>query len=393
MDEIEIQGGTGATSEATRVVSLARSLLAKGGALESTTAGATIDRIDIVDALARRAATTMTPGPLPPSEAARAVAGEALANAERALSKTAGGASPTSLTDVELASLEAIIEVTGRPAMRFDGGRVRMPESALGENERWRVLIALWRSKINAASAKVGRIMAKGAAGVVQPIATGWRVGDDLVVTNRHVAAFLVADPTSPVSAWTIDAAKRPTVDFAATDGATDAARFDIGDVVYCADSGDVDVAIVRVASGVEALPPALRLDWASETLGRTIGAAGVEPSFQGREVYVVGHPYRLHSSEAIAAVFGTADGLKRWSPGLVVRLDSHDPAFEHDCSTLGGNSGSCVLAAEKHEVVGIHFGGAEVNKLTGLGRANLALALSRLGAHPAATILRDGRV
>lgn len=31
---------------------------------------------------------------------------------------------------------------------------------------------------------------------------------------------------------------------------------------------------------------------------------------------------------------------------------------FQHDCSTLGGNSGSCIVNLETHRIVGLHFGG-----------------------------------
>jgi V8-like Glu-specific endopeptidase len=66
--------------------------------------------------------------------------------------------------------------------------------------------------------------------------------------------------------------------------------------------------------------------------------------------------------------------------------------AFEHDCSTLGGNSGSCVLSVGGHVVVGLHYAGLDVDA-AGRGSANVALALSRLGSHPGAQLLRAGRV
>ena len=31
---------------------------------------------------------------------------------------------------------------------------------------------------------------------------------------------------------------------------------------------------------------------------------------------------------------------------------------FKHDCSTLGGNSGSSVIDLETNQVIGLHFGG-----------------------------------
>jgi V8-like Glu-specific endopeptidase len=77
----------------------------------------------------------------------------------------------------------------------------------------------------------------------------------------------------------------------------------------------------------------------------------------------------------------------------MVTRTESISRVLEHDCSTLGGNSGSCVLTCDMHTGVGLHFGGRNVDDLTGRGEANLAVALSLLGEHPAAEILRRGRV
>ena len=60
---------------------------------------------------------------------------------------------------------------------------------------------------------------------------------------------------------------------------------------------------------------------------------------------------------ESPAAVFGTKFGVKRAALGEV--LDgSGTPTLFHDCSTLGGNSGSPVFAVATGRVVGIHRSG-----------------------------------
>lgn len=376
-----------------RVVSLARSLLAKGGALESTDTGETISRQHLEQALKLRIEMNAASSQLPPALTAAAATAATLANAESALNKTAGGASASNLTDLEFASLEAIIEVTGRPSMRYADGRVQMPPSDLGDNDSWRVLVATARKAINEASASVGRISVTGVAGLAEHVGTGWRAAGGLVATNRHVACLFVKNPDDPVGSWTLNAAKQPVIEFAATDQATASRRFAIAEVAFCAEEEDLDIALLTVAAGAAALPPSLPLDWRVEALGVEEAGAGGESSFKGSQIYLVGHPYRLLSSELTAAVFGAADGAKRWSPGLVTRLDAGRPLFEHDCSTLGGNSGSCVLTADLHAVVGIHAGGFDVDEATGRGRANFALPFSRLGAHRAADILRTGNL
>lgn len=83
---------------------------------------------------------------------AASVAEDVVSHLESALAKAANDEPASKLTGQEFASLEAIIEVTGRPAMRYDDGRVRMPPTDLGDNEKWRVLVAVARSKINKTS-------------------------------------------------------------------------------------------------------------------------------------------------------------------------------------------------------------------------------------------------
>lgn len=325
-----------------------------------------------------------------PSAAVAVATSDVAAAAGRAMEKVDSGQA-SNLTEFEFVSLEAIVQLTGRPAMRYTDGRVGMPPNDLGENDRWRTFVAVARSKINNTSASVGQV-AIVTGGASAPIGTAWRLGDDLVVTNRHVAAALVSSRTLPPAEWTLDLATQSIVDFNVTDAATTQRRFAVTALLYCADEDSVDMAVLRIDGAGAVLPPPLKLDFAAESVGRDIDNGGAT-TFQGEEIYIVGHPFRQFASSQSAAVFGNADAFKRCSPGLVTLIPQREHAFEHDCSTLGGNSGSCVLSVSGHKVVGLHYGGAEVNQMTGIGRANLALGLARLGDHRAAAILREGRV
>src|SRR6202022_4077016 len=107
----------------------------------------------------------------------------------------------------------------------------------------------------------------------------------------------------------------------------------------------DLDIAIFKVFPGNAALPSAIPIDWSEGALGRQLPATGSSPAkFQGEEIYAVGHPYRPSANDQTREVFGSADGRKRWSPGLVTAIDPNRPILLHDSSTLGGNSGSCVV-------------------------------------------------
>jgi V8-like Glu-specific endopeptidase len=96
--------------------------------------------------------------------------------------------------------------------------------------------------------------------------------------------------------------------------------------------------------------------------------------------------------TSASSAVFGATDGSKRWSPGYVTKLDS-DSTFEHDCSTLGGSSGSGVFTTREHRVIGLHMGARDVDEVTGEGAANRALHFALLPEGREREILKRGKV
>jgi endonuclease G len=57
--------------------------------------------------------------------------------------------------------------------------------------------------------------------------------------------------------------------------------------------------------------------------------------------------------------VFGEIYDVKRMAPGKVASRPAGRWYFTHDCSTLGGNSGSVVVDIDAGRAVGLHFGGA----------------------------------
>lgn len=136
-----------------------------------------------------------------------------------------------------------------------------------------------------------------------------------------------------------------------------------------------MDVAILDIApAGSDPLPPPLSI------------LADDTELVRGAETYLVGYPAVADdalSSEDVRRTFGTAIyGRKRLSPGTVIDgpltfEDGNTPnrVFTHDCSTLGGSSGSCVLDLFEggRYAVGLHFGGLKE------AGANCAHALQRL--------------
>jgi hypothetical protein len=70
--------------------------------------------------------------------------------------------------------------------------------------------------------------------------------------------------------------------------------------------------------------------------------------------------------------IFNNLYGYKRLQPGKLRNLVGGANIVEHDCSTLGGNSGSCVVDMTTNKIVGLHFSGR-------FGEINSAVALWKL--------------
>jgi endonuclease G len=58
--------------------------------------------------------------------------------------------------------------------------------------------------------------------------------------------------------------------------------------------------------------------------------------------------------------IFGNIYDVKRLAPGQVMQVSGGQDLFAHDCTTLGGNSGSVVCDLETGQAVGLHFSGRE---------------------------------
>lgn len=374
------------------LVERTRALLERGGTLESTSGSGPIPDVELTKAIANKlgklapGGTQMTAGPGP---AELITAKQAIDTARAALAKV-----PThTLSEEDLSALELIVQTVGRPALRYRDGRVEMPPNRLGDNSRWVVLINLEREKINQLSRSIGRIYCSQGSSV-PVLGTGWRVGPDLIVTNRHVAQTLVLDRTASPDSWKVNQDKKPVVDFAYTDGAVGPLLCDVGDLLFCANPDDVDMAIFKLLPRCTALPAAIQIDWSEAALGQVLPATPQSPAkFQGDEIYAVGHPYWPSANQQAHKVFGDINGRKRCSPGLVTAVDQTRPVLLHDSSTLSGNSGSCiaVVGPGGHAAVGLHFGGKELTTgvADALGSTNYAVAFALLGNHPAVPFLK----
>ncbi len=276
--------------------------------------------------------------------------------ARSALDKIRRDGTDADLSRHERDDVEAIIELFGRPAILVQGGRFFPPEHPWEKLEDH-------REAIEATLRSVGRIEIDGHP-ALDWVGTGFLVADDVIVTNRHVAKEFARQTAD--AGWGFEAGMAPRVDFAEELGDSKPREFQLTELIGMSDA--FDMAFIRVASTGDAgaLPAPLPL-----------APAGALQT--GRDVYVVGYPAsdsRRNDPEEQRRIFAGVFDVKRLQPGQVDAVEPPASLFTHDCSTLGGNSGSCVIDLETHQILGLHFSGRYLvaNKAIALAHCDDAL-------------------
>ncbi len=183
-------------------------------------------------------------------------------------------------------------------------------------------------------------------------IGTGWFVADDVVVTNRHVAS-LVAEHDGREFVFRRGVGGQPM-----TAAVCNAHEFDdpvppadrvfaVRKVLYIAPPDGPDMAFVRVARPAGGAGP------------RFIPIAPADAA-DNDLVCVVGYPARaprsvIPNQQLMSDLYQGRFDVKRAAPGF--SMGTAGRSAEHDCTTLGGNSGS-VLLDFRGRAVGLHFAG-----------------------------------
>lgn len=262
--------------------------------------------------------------------------------AEAAMDALREGREPTPR---QLAALELVLRLM-RPAVYSRQGRLEglppfneyEPET-LERWERFRQLASPWLYSI-------GRIDRGGSDG--EKLGTGFLVAPGLVATNRHVVSALTygADQLEEGQA---------VIRFGQEKGTPDTE----GPVVIlsvAAIHSTLDLALLTIRDLRERKP----LELETETVE------------EGLAVTAVGYPLEDPRSPLFAdTIYQGGYGVKRASPGEVLER-SHETLVYHDCSTLGGNSGSPILSQETARVVGLHASGFFMYRNEAVGAARL---------------------
>lgn len=247
--------------------------------------------------------------------------------------------------------LEAIVEVIDRPPFKVRNDRVTGLE-ALPD-----VFPARTRSDIAAVERflpSVGRIEFINHAASWG--GTGWVVdevdGGYLVMTNRHVAEIVARRVRGGAGAFGFDPFSYvrygAAIDFNEEDGAAQehSREARIEEFTYIADSIEADIALARIKMPTEFQLSPLDLADSEGEDEETVAVCGYP-----------GDSPRNNDQTALTRYFQNLFGVKRFSPGFLMSGGSQT-VLSHDCTTLGGNSGSPVISLSRRKVVGLHFAG-----------------------------------
>lgn len=263
---------------------------------------------------------------------------ELLENGAKAVRRLRDQGEDAELTDAEAVGLEAVISLALRPAIVLKNGT--FPASVA---HPWQQL-ETHRDGIQRTAERVGRIELHNDPEGRPFGGTGFLVGPGLVMTNAHVAKLFAA--ADGAGRWTF-VQGRAGLDFRdSPDGQL--ARYEVTDVVGIHPAKDL--ALFHVQSTVDGRPLPSPL---------VLGSKPPE-NVPGQQVYTVGYPAwdPYADPHALRVVFGDIYNVKRLQPGAIMSFHEQRRVFRHDCSTLGGNSGSCVVDVGTNLVLGLHFGG-----------------------------------
>jgi endonuclease G, mitochondrial len=242
---------------------------------------------------------------------------------------------------------EAIIRKVGRPVLFIQDRKIQEPVLDL-----WKDRLQPARAGLEKVLASVGRIELRGHPRY--PWAgTGWLVAPRVVVTNRHVAEIFGREAGGGKFQFKLDPVGkkiRAAIDFYQEYDRSAESEFQVQEILHIEQEGDgrPDMAFLRVGPRDQddnELPTPVPLSKQEAKADQVVGAIGYA-AWDGQR----------NDEGVMAQIFEGIYDVKRLHPGEVMSVREH--YLNHDCSTLGGNSGSAVLDFASGEAVALHYAG-----------------------------------
>ncbi|GFM81393.1 hypothetical protein PSCICN_20850 [Pseudomonas cichorii] len=269
------------------------------------------------------------------------------------------------LTPAMRVGIEAIILADGsRPALLVSDDSIDFEDPLIGS---WLSRLSKSKPLLREALGKIARISMPLANGTVQTLGTGFLIGNGLLATNRHVLQEMAV--LNETGTWRFK--DDLIIDFGGEYQRTHApaalarpvtvVRCGTEQVQQLGEPRHLDFALIKIqAFANHQLPTPLQV----------CADPDAQAFKSGAPVVTIGFPVKpsfgMEDPKVLFKLFKGVFDVKRLSPGLVgdslgqVPGDSQPPrCFSHDASTLGGNSGGCVIGLDDTwQVIGLHFGG-----------------------------------
>lgn len=243
---------------------------------------------------------------------------------------------------------EALILTVGRPVLEVIGDTVSEDEPEL---DYWKSIIKSNKGDDLTQTFKaIGRIELSNHP-TYDWIGTGWLYKDDLIITNRHVASVFAKKVASGFSIKKniFGEPYKVSIDFKEEYGDSTSSSHELVKVVHIEPDSGPDIAV-------------LQIKWTNNNHKRK-PLELADYALNDKTVATIGYPARDSRTsipEDQLRVFSNIFDKKRFAVGEIDWVEASKEMFIHDCSTLGGNSGSPVIDIESKKVYGLHFAGRE---------------------------------
>lgn len=263
---------------------------------------------------------------------------------------------------------EAIILQVGRPSLLVRKNSFELPESDV-----WKGRLYPTKPTLEDVIRSVGRLELRD-HDIFPWVGTAWMVTEDVAVTNRHVASEFArkAGKRFTFSRNFEGKPVRALIDFKEEYKQPTSMEVNVKSVIFIEEPGEIypDIAFLRLERDSN-LPPPIVLS--TESLSDFVAD-------QDRWVAAIGYPARdsRNDSDVMLQVFGDIYDVKRFAPGRITSARKGF-IFTHDCSTLGGNSGSVIVDVATGQALGLHFGGQYRTANFGVKAEAVLSALAKL--------------